>query len=207
MVNVNVRLGCEADLDTIVAIHMRAFPGSFLTRLGHPFLSEMYQWFLKRAEGRLLVAEVDGTIAGFVAGALCPESFFRKLLLTRWFAFAWASAGAALRQPQTVIPRLLSALQYRGERPPRMIRAALLSSIAVEPHASGLGIGTSLITAYCEEASQRGLRYVYLTTDRDANESANNFYLRHGFIVESEIRRYSGRFMIRYVRPLGESQA
>ena len=65
-----------------------------------------------------------------------------------------------------------------------------------------MGVGTKLMTAFCEEASKRGLQFVYLTTDRDSNEPSNLFYLRHGFEAESEILRHSGRVMIRYVRPL-----
>ncbi len=59
-----------------------------------------------------------------------------------------------------------------------------------------------LISAYCEEAARHGLRFVYLTTDRDDNESSNFFYLRHGFEEESQIQRRNGRIMVRYVRPL-----
>jgi ribosomal protein S18 acetylase RimI-like enzyme len=107
-----------------------------------------------------------------------------------------------MQRPRTVIPRLLSAVHYRRERPPRLAGAALLSSIAADPHASGAGIGATLLNAYCEEARKEGLRYVYLTTDRNANEPVKRFYERHGFKAEEEIQRPNGRVMVRYVRDL-----
>ena len=63
-----------------------------------------------------------------------------------------------------------------------------------------------LISAYCEDAARHGLRFVYLMTDRDGNESGNLFYERHGFEAESQIRRRDGRIMIRYVRALDSDQ-
>ena len=200
--NVSVRPARGSDIDDIVAIHVQAFPGFFLTTLGRRFLSELYRGFMVSSSGRLLVAEVDGTITGFVAGTLSSERFFRTLLRERWLFFAFAAAGAAIRRPHAVVPRLLSALSYRGEAPSRLPKAALLSSIGVDPDRSGLGIGSMLVHAYCEEARKQGLSSVYLTTDRNANDSANRFYVRQGFLVESEIRRRNGRTMLRYVRTL-----
>ena len=197
-----VRPARAEDLDAIVAIHIRAFPGFFLTSLGRRFLFELYSGFLRSSAGRILVAETDGSITGFTAGTFTPDRFFRTLLVSRWFAFAWAAAGALLRNPLSVLPRLLAAVRYRGEPPVRLTAAALLSAIAVEPRLSGKGTGGMLISAYCEEAARHGLRFVYLTTDRDDNESSNLFYLRHGFEEESQIHRRNGRIMVRYVRPL-----
>jgi ribosomal protein S18 acetylase RimI-like enzyme len=201
-VNVSVRPARADDIERVVALHLRAFPGFFLTSLGRRFLSELYQAFSQQPAGRLLVAEVNGTVAGFAAGTLTPDRFFRDLLLTRSVAFCSAALSAAIRRPRSVVPRLLSALRYRGEGPPGIPRAALLSSIAVDPSVSRSGVGTMLLAAYCEEARKHGMRHVYLTTDRDRNEPVNRFYVRHGFIVESEIRRRDRRMMIRYVFPL-----
>jgi GNAT superfamily N-acetyltransferase len=181
---------------------MRAFRGFFLTTLGRRFLLELHHGFLRLPDGRLFVAEGDGSIAGFAAGTLAPDRFFRTLLVSRWFAFGWAAAGALIRHPLAVLPRLLAAVRYRGEPPARLTPAGLLSAIAVDPPLSGMGIGGMLISAYCEEAAQHGLRFVYLTTDRDDNESSNLFYQRHGFEAESQIRQRDGRIMMRYVRAL-----
>jgi len=200
--NVVMRPARAEDLDAIVSIHARAFRGFFLTALGRRFLLELYRGFLKSLDGRLTVAEADGGIAGFTAGTFAPDRFFRTLLVTRWFAFGWAAVGSVIQHPHSVLPRLLAALRYSGDAPERLTAAGLLSAIAVEPHLSGKGVGGMLISAYCEEAARHWLRFVYLMTDRDGNESGNLFYERHGFEAESQIRRRDGRIMIRYVRAL-----
>jgi len=200
--NASVRQARSEDLESIVNVHMRAFRGFFLTMLGHRFLFELYRGFLCIRDGRLLVAEIDGVIAGFVAGTFDPKSFFRTLLVTRWFIFGWAAFGAALSRPKTVFPRLLGALWYRGEQPARDLVGALISAIAVDPRLGAAGIGTTLIRAFCDEAMRHGLDYVYLTTDRDGNESTNAFYRRNGFEIESQLQRADGRIMARYIRRL-----
>jgi len=200
--NVNIRAARKEDLDAVVGIHMRAFRGFFLTTLGPRFLFELYRGFFSTPDGRLLVAEVDGKIGGFVAGTLAPRRFFRSLLAAHWWRFGTAALGAIIRRPHDVLPRVLSAIWYRGEAPSQLPGAALLSSIAVNPDISGVGIGRMLINAYCEEASKKGVAFVYLTTDRDRNDSTNRFYRLHDFEIESELRRRNGRVMIRYVRAL-----
>ena len=201
-----MRPALESDLTGVVGIHTRAFPGFFLTTLGSRFLLELYREFLTRDSGRLLVAEVEGQLAGFSAGTLRPEHFFRHLLRARWFAFVWAAMGALVRKPAVVVPRFVSALRYRGERPPTLREAALLSAIAVDPNFTRSGIGSMLLSGFCDEARRCRLRFVYLTTDRDENDSTRQFYVRQGFHVESQIRRSEGRVMIRYVRALSPGE-
>jgi ribosomal protein S18 acetylase RimI-like enzyme len=200
--NITVRSARHQDLDAIVGVHLRAFRGFFLTALGRRFVFELYRGFLRDVDGRLLIAEAEGRIAGFAAGTVAPGRFFRRLLASRWFAFGLAAAGAMIRRPHTVLPRLLTALRYDGEPPVGLPAAGLLSAIAVEPHLSGIGIGGMLLSAFCDEASRHGLRFVYLTTDRDDNVASNLFYQRHGFETESHIRRRNGRVLLRYVRAL-----
>jgi ribosomal protein S18 acetylase RimI-like enzyme len=205
--SLNVRPASAEDLAAIVGVHTRAFRGFFLTTLGPRFLFELYQGFLKSLDGRLLVAEDDEGIAGFTAGTFVPDRFFRTLLVSRWFAFAWAAARAVIQHPLVVLPRLLAAVHYRGEPPVQLPAAGLLSAIAVEPRLSGMGIGGMLVSAYCDEAWRHGLRFVYLTTDRDDNESSNLFYQRCGFKAESQIRRRNGRIMVRYTRALDHQRS
>lgn len=201
-----VRRAKDADLETVVALHLAAFPGFFLTRLGPPFLRELYRGFLSSADSVFLVAEEQGSVNGFVVGSLEPEHFFKRLLLARWYAFVKAAFSPLLRSPMIVGRKLTGALFYRGEKP-RYGHAALLSSLAVSPAVSRRGIGAALIEGFCDVAAQSGKEIVYLITDRDNNEIVNRFYLRSGFQIEVVIKRSGGRRMNRFVRKLGRSAA
>lgn len=202
-----IRLGRLADLQEIVVVHEAAFSGFFLTLLGRPFLRELYRAFIAEASGICLVCEVDrasgpSELAGFVVGTLTPESFFRRLLFRRWLRFAFAAVPALLRHPRKVVPRLLGAVRYRGDRPINSADGTLLSSIGVHPRAARRGLGLALLERFCQHAAGLGAHQVYLTTDQENNAGANSLYVRAGFDLAGTLPRPDGRVMNTYVRVL-----
>jgi GNAT superfamily N-acetyltransferase len=190
------------DLSRIVEIHLAAFPGYFLSKMGAQFLQELYRAFLQDDAGLVLIAVHGGKTIGFAAGTLAPNGFFRHLFRIRWYAFARAAMPTMVRQPIVVISKLLSAPFFRGDVPEIEVGAALLSSIAVDPGHAGNGAGKSLLNAFCREAQLLGARYVYAITDRDENFTVNRFYLRLHFRVQDTFCKDRGRWMVRYVRSL-----
>ena len=94
----------------------------------------------------MAVAE-DGRVVGAVVGHTQPQGFFKKLLLRRWYAFAFASLSLVLRRP-SILPRLVRAVTYRGNNDGIERRGALLSSICVDPQYSGDGIGGKLLESF-----------------------------------------------------------
>ena len=59
-------------------------------------------------------------------------------------------------------------------------------------------IGKALVLKFEDEVSRKGVRFVYLTTDRENNEKVNNFYQELGWSIESEFLTKEGRTMRRY---------
>lgn len=199
----NVSPANEKEVADIVAVHRVAFPDFFMTLLGESFLRRFYGAVLRDESALSFVGYVNGSLAGFVVGTVQPSQFFRKLLLRQGMGFCLDALGAFLRRPWFVGRRLLRGLTYRGEVPPQMQgNAALVSSIAVLPTASGTGLATAMLNAFCEAAGRRGSTSVYLLTDRDDNPAANRFYLKAGFILETELTRTGQRPMNRYIRNL-----
>jgi ribosomal protein S18 acetylase RimI-like enzyme len=202
--NGSVRQATLLDLRSIVALHESAFAGFFLTMLGGAFLRELYRGFIVEADGICWIAEAELThdkleILGFVAGTLRPKKFFRRLLFRRGFHFALAALSGITRRPLRVLPRVLSALWYRGDEPSTAPDGALLSSLGVNPGAGRRGIGKMLVNAFCENAAALGARGVYLITDRDGNDAVNTFYGQLGFhVLATAMRR--GRTMNTYLR-------
>lgn len=200
---IEIRAAGPADVPALTALHVQAFPGFFITRLGPRFVAELYRGFIHHPDAICRVACENGRPVGVVAGPLRPGEFFGELLRSRGVRFALAAVPGLLRDPWNVGRRLLAAPFYRGEAPQQRDRAALISTICVSPEAGGGGVATALLDAFCRTAAGRGAQYVYLTTDRDANERVNAFYLRAGFVLESEVQRPGGRVMNRYLKDLG----
>jgi ribosomal protein S18 acetylase RimI-like enzyme len=185
-------------VDDVVEIHMKAFPGFFLSILGRRFLKEFYKSFATNSQGIGFVAkELDGKIIGAVVGPINPRGYFKRLLINRWARFCLASIGAVARKPISAL-RLLRAIFYRGQAPSGPTRA-LLSSIAVDPEVQRRGVGKALVERWLEEVQRRGLIGCYLTTDAEGNEVVNNFYQYLGWRVESSYVTPEGRRMHRYV--------
>ena len=63
---------------------------------------------------------------------------------------------------------------------------ALLEDLIVFPNVRGVGVGTKLLEQAIEIARLQGCKRITLLTDRD-NESAQRFYLNHGFDVSAMI--------------------
>ncbi len=195
------------DLPFVVRVHLASFQGFFLTFLGPAFLLELYSGILADPSGITFVAEADGRIVGFVAGASESAGLYARLLRRRWWRFALASLRPALRNPR-IVPRLLRAFAMPNQA--RMAGGAgTLMSIAVLPEKQGQGIGQALVRAFLAEAAQRGLSRVNLTTDKADNDAANLFYQRLGFVCTRHFTTPEGRQMNEYeiaLSPLAKQQ-
>lgn len=190
------------DVTTLAALHRVAFPDFFLSSLGEPFLTQFYRGFLQDDTAVTTVAlGEDARILGAVVGTTEPAGFFRRLLKNRFWGFALASAGAALRHPPSA-PRLIRAVTYRGDA--RTAQGALLSSICVDPQAQGTGVGHALLTSWETRAREHGAESAFLTTDALDNEAVNRFYLSAGWSLHETFETRQGRRMNFYTKRLVE---
>lgn len=196
MSNHEIRRMTAADLDTVGRLHLESFPGFFLSFLGHSFLRQLYTGVLNDNSGIAFVSEIKGRLTGFVAGTAQPAGFYRRLLTGSWWRFAIASLPPILRRP-TIIPRLFRALTMPS-RATSGERRGLLMSVAVLPAAQGSGVGCKLVRRFLDEAKQRGLNSVELTTDKMNNDGANRFYQNLGFVYVRAYTTPEGREMNEY---------
>ncbi len=196
-----VRQATRGDIDAIVSIHLRSFPGFFLAFLGPKFLRELYRSILAESSGVLCVAGSKKKMHGFVAGTVEPSCFYRRLIRRRVFHFIVAAIGPTIRRP-SILPRLVRALKKPGESRSMTKGTALLMSLAVDPGAQKQGVGRKLVEAFCQECIRRGLAAVVLTTDRDGNEAVNQFYTKLGFTIVRTFTTPEGRVMNEYAREL-----
>jgi ribosomal protein S18 acetylase RimI-like enzyme len=185
-----------SDSAAVVTVHLKAFPGFFLSFLGPGFLGELYSSIVIDAAGISFVCCQGTKIRGFVAGTIQPAGFYSRLVRRRWWRFALASTKSALLKP-AVIPRLFRALRKPGEVQSEP-GVGILMSIGVLPEAQGQGIARELVKRFLFEVKGRGLTQVNLTTDRLKNKKVNEFYERLGFGVTRTFTTPEGRQMNEY---------
>lgn len=183
--------------DDVVSIHLRSFPGFFLTFLGPCFLRLLYSEIIAIPDSVALVALENEQVVGFVAGVTQQSNFYGQLARRRLFAFAHASLSAAIRRP-SIIPRLFRALNYSRSSQEAVAQAQLMS-IAVSPDAVGKGIGQQLVKVFLDEMQAQGISSVSLTTDRVNNERVNSFYQKLGFELARTYVTPEGRAMNEYL--------
>jgi len=185
------------NVSRVVYVHLKSFPGFFLSSLGPKFLGHFYLGVVDAPEGISFVyLNEAGQPAGFVSGTSNPRGFYKRLLKRDWLKFSIASLGTLMRNPGAV-RRIARGLLHPGQNPVGDDVAGLFS-IGVLPELQGTGAGKKLVHAFLDEARKRGCKRVFLTTDRDNNEVVNHFYEKLGFVVEREYTTPEGRNMNEY---------
>ncbi|MBO4878239.1 MAG: GNAT family N-acetyltransferase [Ruminococcus sp.] len=177
-------------------LHVRAFPGFFLTQLGVGFLDALYKGYLSDERSGIIVAEDDGRLAGFIAYSYDYPNFYKGLIKNQLFRFAICSMGAAIRHP-SFIKRLLGAFK-KSDSVVKTEKYVELASICVEPDMGKQGIGTMLIDHLKGMVDLSEYAYINLETDAENNDDVNRFYVKNGFKLARSYFSAEGRKMNEY---------
>lgn len=190
----------------MASIHRQSFPGFFLSSLGEAFLTEFYAGFLHDPSAVAVVArdQLDNVV-GAVVGTTEPSGFYRRLLRSRWPEFVAASLQSIAVRP-SIAPRLLRAVRYRGITGDA-VEGAQLSSICVDPHAQGIGVGRALLDEWVREVGHRGVSQAVLTTDAMDNDAVNRFYVANSWYLAGQLTTAEGRLMNRYMKATAPADA
>lgn len=194
-----IREASKIDLYRIVNIHMKAFPGFFMTKLGKKFLWEYYFTVLMYNSNIFLVAidENENKILGFVAGFLNPSSFY-SFLKRRSFRLGLSIFLEILKSPKLVMPIIQNYQRVNKNISLNEEKTVELASIAVDPEYSGKGIGKSLVKGFLSAALKLGAKKVILSTDAENNDKVNYFYKSLGFELERTFYSSRKRLMNEY---------
>jgi len=178
----------EADLPAVVRVHRKAFVEFFLTRMGPGFLQVYYGTVLSYDRSVSLVAQQhDGEIIGFITGFRDPKAFYAHLRKRR-IKLIPATLAAVIRQPSLLRQVLRNAGRVSSFEPPEP-RAGLAELSSVGASVQGSGVGSALVSEFCQRMFRAGAQSIALTTDESNNDRARTFYTRHGFILSGRERR------------------
>lgn len=184
--------------------HQSAFPGSFMTQMGVPWLKALYGYFLRQRRGVSVVAlDERGRVIGLAVGG-DPQirgQFLRYALYRYPHLIALGFLRSAL-----IRKVLLAEMGYRmGPARDGPSEARLdsrypgpignLLSIGVAPEAQGSGAAGPLLSRFQSECALQGYRSLTLSVVR-SNSRAVRFYTRSGW-EEVDSSGESARFALR----------
>lgn len=197
----NIRKARETDIDTIVDIHIAAFPHFFLSQLGSKFITLYYNSVRKHKEGVLLVCEKDGEIIGLCAGTLLSSGFNTKLIKSNLFRYGVESLKLLFTNPKSLIHLMMNMKKENPSIGDDGNYAELLS-IAVNPKVQRSGAGRAMVLALEEEIKKSGGKRLSLTTDYEDNDKAIVFYKSLGYEPWYDFVTYPNRRMYRLIKQI-----
>ena len=180
----NVRPGAAGDAPAVARLHAEEIPEGFLSLLGPAFLTRLYRRVVAHPGSFLVVADDDGTVAGFAAGTESLPALYRSFVARDGPAAALAAGPRLLRS----WPRVRESRRYAGATAPAP--AGELVAVAVGAGQRRKGLGRALVDAVTAELARRGTRTVRVVTSA-GNEPALALYRACGFgaPVETELHR------------------
>jgi ribosomal protein S18 acetylase RimI-like enzyme len=182
----------------VAELHSSGITEGFLSSLGIPFLARLYQAMATSPDAVLLLARVDGRVAGFVAGSARPGHFYR------WFLRTNAPLAALALLPRMLRPRVL----FRMMETLRQVRrnreddaAGELFAIAVSGSTRRGGIGAALVGGLEKELVEDGAGVLTVVVGA-SNAGARAFYERMGFSDPEPIQVHRGEPSVRYSKAI-----
>ena len=192
-----VQPALRSDLPAIVDVHMRSFPGFFLTFLG-PSVPALVLREPTDPPRRSAAGGSPSTASWSASsgGVLDEARFFSFLKQDKAIPFARAALGrhhprskdrgASLEGSQARRP------DYEDETP------ATLLSIAVDPLLGRRGLGRLLLDGFALTLADAGISSYKLTTDATDNAAAISFYEKSGLLRAREFVTPEGRKMLEF---------
>lgn len=186
------------DLNRVVAIHMTAFPGFFLTKMGEPFLIRFYSVAISHRNAIAIGIEMDSTLVGFCIGN-CEPSSFHSALLKEAHRIIWPIVLAVFRNPSLLIDiingalrNLRSACSIDDSRESHICELASLGCVSNDK-----GFGSLMVKEFIRTAEIMGAKKIFLTTNLSENERVIKFYLNLGFSIKG-IEKRNNRSLYRF---------
>lgn len=185
--DVTVRLGRPADAPAAAQLHVDRITDGFLSFLGPGFLTRLYRRITRSPGSFLLVAEVGGTVVGFIAGSADVGGLYRTFLVRDGVPAALAAAARIVRGRR----RVLETLHHGRGGGAGTGRGTELLAVAVDPGWSGRGVGAAVLAAFLHQVGTSGATEAYVVVGAD-NAGAIGLYRRAGFGPVEEFELHAG---------------
>jgi len=128
----------------------------------------------------------EGSLLGFVLGAVSPGRLRREILSNSFFQTLLGTCSGIICNPGTLRSVLWSFLPVNKDYDPD---AAELTYLAVDTNQRAMGIGRLLVEHFNQKLSESGVNAYELSVDA-VNQNAIRFYEKLGFEEISQYREF-----------------
>jgi len=186
-------------LPAVAEVHIKAFRGSALTRLGKESVRRYYEWQLCGPHSHEFVGVFDnGELRGFAVGGIsrCAMSGFvrRNAAFLCWTVLShpWLFIGPLFRRRLGLGIRVFSRTTKTQPAPQPSQRSFGILAIAVHPGLQERGLGRILMDQMETVAKTEKFTRMHLTVAKD-NAQAIAFYERLGWSKSLDGTTWEGR--------------
>jgi N-acetylglutamate synthase-like GNAT family acetyltransferase len=172
-----IRQAEEKDYIYVSRLHREGITKGFLSTLGVPFLSRLYEAINLQMNSCILIAEYEGEVCGFVAGAADTHGLYKEIILKKWILFILPLVRYLfnIKMIKKMVETLFYGLKKEKCEVKRNTCTAELLSIAVDKRWRGKHIGRRLVSALeIFFKSKDIIEYKVVTFSRDSQ--SNDFY-------------------------------
>lgn len=180
----------------VARLHASCIDQGFLSSLGTPFLTLLYESIDANDSSVLLIAREGSQVVGFVSGAQGMGSIYRQLL-RRWPRLLVAMLPA-LASPRKLWKIAEILLMSRKAQPLPDLPHAELLSIAVHPAYRSQGHAPNLYQALVSHFRQKGVGRFRIVVG-DGLATAHRFYKKMGARPAGSIEVHQGQASVIYV--------
>jgi ribosomal protein S18 acetylase RimI-like enzyme len=170
----------------IEVLHRAQLVAGALAHMPDGFLANFYRYLVTRADCVVLIAEKEGRLAGFAAGALHASSLLKSFVLSEPLEMAGYCIRLLL-DPRLLYRILSLALNLATNTQHSNMDERQLLSIAVDPLVGRSGVGTELFNALCDWFRSSGVEDFGIIAAK-TQTAAVQFYDRRGAVKVGEMR-------------------
>lgn len=182
----SIRAADVRDAPAMARLHVAEIDEGFLPTLGPRFLAQLYRRVVRSPSSFAFVAERDGAVVGFSAGAEHLGRLYRSFILRDGLVVVLTTGPRLARAWRRVVETVRYPARDDGDLP-----SAELIAIAVGREARGRGIGRELVDAVTEEFARRGVSAARVVAGAD-NEAALALYRACGFRTARTVQVHRG---------------
>ena len=181
----------------VAQLHFDHIKKGFLSSLGIPFLTLLYEAIDANKESTLIIEKVDGKVIGFVSGAARLGSIYKQLLL-RLHRLVWVFIPSIL-SPSKIFKILEILLLKRNDKLQIKLPPHELLSIVVNPSYQGQGYGEKLFLSLCEYFKDSNVTEFRIVVGADLVR-AHAFYTKLNCKPITETQMHLGQTSVVYIK-------